>query len=147
MSTLKTSNIQDTSGNNNSTPEQINQGRAKAWVSFDGGTGTTGQNDVTMLDSFNVSSVTDDGTGTYTVNFTANMSNANYAVAGMLANTTTDFASDATSATRGPVGVFLRGTVAPTTSGVSLETRYGSTAGHNGAVADFSHVSVVVFGD
>ena len=35
MSTLKTSNIQDTSGNNNSTPEQISQGRAKAWVNYD----------------------------------------------------------------------------------------------------------------
>ena len=34
MSTLKTANIQDTSGNNNSTPEEINQGRAKAWVNF-----------------------------------------------------------------------------------------------------------------
>ena len=72
MSTLKTSNIQDTSGNNNSTPEEINQGRAKAWVNFNG-TGT-----VAIRDSFNVSSITDTGTGAYTVNFSTAMANANY---------------------------------------------------------------------
>lgn len=74
MSTLKTANIQDTSGNNNSTPEQINQGRAKAWVSFDG-TGT-----LAVGDSFGVSSVTDTATGQYTVNFTTNFADTNYAV-------------------------------------------------------------------
>jgi len=71
MSTLKTSNIQDTSGNNNSTPEQINQGRAKAWVNFDG-------DPVGIRDSFNVSSITENGGGDYTVNFATNMSSVNY---------------------------------------------------------------------
>ena len=71
MSTLKTANIQDTSGNNNSTPEQINQGRAKAWVNFDG-------DPVGIRDSFNVSSITENGGGDYTVNFTTNMSSASY---------------------------------------------------------------------
>ncbi len=74
MSTLKTSNIQDTSGNNNSTPAEISQGRAKVWVSFNG-TGT-----VAITDSFNVSSITDTGTGQYTVNFTTAFANSNYAV-------------------------------------------------------------------
>ena len=64
MSTLKTSNIQDTSGNNNSTPEEINQGRAKAWANFDG-TGT-----VSIRTSFNMASITDNGTGDYTLTFT-----------------------------------------------------------------------------
>ena len=72
MSTLKTSNIQDTSGNNNSTPEEINQGRAKAWVNFNG-TGT-----VAIRNSFNVSSITDNGTGDYTVNFATAMANTSY---------------------------------------------------------------------
>ena len=47
-------------------------GIAKAWVNFDG-TGT-----VAIRDSFNVSSITDNGTGNYTVNFTTAMPNANY---------------------------------------------------------------------
>ena len=72
MSTIKVTNIQDTSGGNQSTSEEIAQGRAKAWVNFNG-TGT-----VATRDSFNVSSITDHGTGDYTVNFTNAMSNANY---------------------------------------------------------------------
>lgn len=53
---------------------------AKAWVTFDGTTNTSGV--CTILDSFNVTNVTDNGTGDYTINFTNNMSNANYAVVG-----------------------------------------------------------------
>jgi len=77
MSTLKTSNIQDTSGGNNSTPEEINEGRAKVWVNFNG-TGT-----VAIRDSFNVSSITDNGTGDYTVTFATAMADSNYAVVGI----------------------------------------------------------------
>lgn len=73
MSTLKVATIQDTSGNNSSTPEQVFQGRAKAWVNFNG-TGT-----VSIRDNFNVSSITDNGQGDFSVNFTTAMANANYA--------------------------------------------------------------------
>ena len=48
----------------------------RAWVNFQGGNGT-------VNGSGNVSSVTDDGTGRYSVNFTTSMSDANYSVAGM----------------------------------------------------------------
>lgn len=75
MSTLKVNTIQDASGGNASTTAQIEQGRAKAWVNFNG-TGT-----VAIRDSFNVGSITDNGTGDYTINFAANMSNDDYAVA------------------------------------------------------------------
>jgi hypothetical protein len=51
----------------------INQSRiAKAWVNFNG-TGT-----VAIRDSYNVGSITDNGAGTYTVNFSTAMTNANY---------------------------------------------------------------------
>jgi|TARA_R100000455_G_C6206534_1_gene75498 hypothetical protein len=76
MSTLKVNTIQNVSGASSSTPEQIEQGRAKAWVAFDGTTNTGGN--CTMYDSFNVSSVADNSTGNYTVNFTTAMANANY---------------------------------------------------------------------
>jgi hypothetical protein len=49
-------------------------GIAKAWVNFNG-TGT-----VAIRDSFNVSSITDNGTGNYTVNLTTAMPNSNYSV-------------------------------------------------------------------
>ena len=74
MSTLKTSNIQDTSGNNNSTPEEINKGRAKAWVNINQ-SGTDAKRD-----SFNVASISDEGDGKTTVTFTNAMPNANYAI-------------------------------------------------------------------
>ena len=74
MSTLKVATIQDTSGNNSSTPEQVAQGRAKAWINFNG------KSSITINDDFNISSISDNGTGKYTVNFTTAMSNANYAV-------------------------------------------------------------------
>ena len=79
MSTLKVNNLQDITGANNSTPEQVAQGRAKFWVTFEGD--STGTNK-TINDSFNVSTVTDNGTGDYTINFTNNLSNNNYCVLG-----------------------------------------------------------------
>lgn len=47
----------------------------KAWVNFNG-TGT-----VAIRAAFNVSSITDNGTGDYTVNFTSALSDANYCMA------------------------------------------------------------------
>ena len=49
-------------------------GIAKAWVNFNG-TGT-----VAIRGSFNVSSITDNGTGDYTVNLTNALSDTNWAV-------------------------------------------------------------------
>jgi hypothetical protein len=66
MSTLRVNAIQNTSG--------VEQYLARAWVNFNG-TGT-----VAIRASGNVSSITDNGTGDYTVNFTNAMADANYAV-------------------------------------------------------------------
>ena len=77
MSTLKVATIQDMSGNNSSTPAGIASGTAKAWVNFNG-TGT-----VAIRSSFNVASITDNGTGDYTVNFTTAMADTNYATVGV----------------------------------------------------------------
>jgi hypothetical protein len=52
----------------------VTNGSAKAWVNFNG-TGT-----IAARDSFNVSSLTDNGTGDYTVNFTSAFSAGDYAV-------------------------------------------------------------------
>jgi hypothetical protein len=49
---------------------------AKAWVNFNG-TGT-----VAIRDSYNVSSITDNGTGDYTVNFSTALNNSNYCALG-----------------------------------------------------------------
>ena len=69
MSTLRVNTLQDATGNN----QPAMPGAAKAWVNFNG-TGT-----VAIRAAFNVSSITDNGTGSYTVNFTTAMPDANYA--------------------------------------------------------------------
>ena len=51
----------------------VTNGSAKAWVNFDG-TGT-----VAIRDSLNVASITDNGTGIYTANYTSNMNSVGYA--------------------------------------------------------------------
>ncbi len=55
-----------------SATQNLVQGLAKAWSKLNG-TGT-----ISLYDSFNISSVTDNGTGDYTHTMTSAMSNANY---------------------------------------------------------------------
>jgi hypothetical protein len=71
MSTLRVSTITTPSGG-----QPTIDGLAKAWVNFNG-TGT-----VAIRASFNVTSITDNGTGDYTVNFTTALADANYSVGG-----------------------------------------------------------------
>ena len=70
---------------------------ARAWVNFNG-TGT-----VAIRASGNVSSITDNGTGDYTVNFTTAMPDANYSISGVIGGTSSAFLwrdySDATART------------------------------------------------
>ena len=80
MATLKTNTLTGTStagsiavtGEGNSTTTNLQQGLAKLWCDLNG-TGT-----IATRDSFNEASLTDNGTGSYNVNFTNNMSSANY---------------------------------------------------------------------
>ena len=73
---VRITTLADSSGNNNSTPAEIASGRAKAWVNFNG-TGT-----VAIRASYNVSSITDNGIGDYTITFTNAMADGNFVVAG-----------------------------------------------------------------
>ena len=70
MSTLNVGNITD--GTNSVGTEKLSKGTAAAWVNFNG-TGT-----VTINNSYNVSSITDNGVGDYNVNFTTAMTSQNY---------------------------------------------------------------------
>jgi hypothetical protein len=72
VSTLRVDAIQNRTGGDLVTAK----GMARAWVNFNG-SGT-----VSIRTSFNVSSITDNGTGEYTVNFTTAMSDSDYAWAG-----------------------------------------------------------------
>lgn len=59
-------------------------GIAKAWVQFNGTAAT-------ITGSFNVSSITKNGTGDYTVTYTTAMPNANYSATGMAGQGTTGY--------------------------------------------------------
>lgn len=76
MSTLKVGTIQNTGGNESSTPAQINSGRAKAWIALKG-SGT-----VSILSSYNISSISDGGTGSYRANLSVTLSNSSQCVVG-----------------------------------------------------------------
>ena len=72
MSTAKFDTLSNLAGTQSVPVATVAQGSAKAWVNFNG-TGT-----VAIRASFNVTSITDNGTGEYTVNFTAAIQDANY---------------------------------------------------------------------
>lgn len=72
--TLTISTLSD--GTNSTSATNPILGSAKAWVNWQGAGGT-------INSSFNVSSVTRTAQGTYTINFTTAMPNANYAYTGM----------------------------------------------------------------
>jgi hypothetical protein len=96
---------------------------ARAWVNFNG-TGT-----VAIRASGNVSSITDNGAGDYTVNFTTAMVDANYSAQ--------QSTGDATGNGRVAMGYF---NAAPTTTAYRLLTTTFA-----GANSDFPYVAVSIF--
>jgi len=74
--TIVADTIQDGAGNSTAMDNAI-YGSAKAWVNFNG-SATSGS--ATIRASYNVSSVTISGTGTYTINFTNALTDTNYGV-------------------------------------------------------------------
>jgi len=101
----------------------------RAWVNFNG-TGT-----VAIRASFNVSSITDNGTGDYTVNFTNALADANYGV---------NVSSSSYTTTSNSANPCIKGTVAggasnKTTTAISVLSYAGNS------LYDFAEFNVVVF--
>lgn len=101
----------------------------RAWVNFNG-TGT-----VAIRASGNVSSITDNATGDYTVNFTTAMPDVDYVVAGQASDSINNYGGATSFSTT--LGVF--GT--PTTSAV----RIGSVYTQSPSRRDAAHVHVAIF--
>ena len=99
----------------------------RAWVNFNG-TGT-----VAIRASGNVSSITDNGVGDYTVNFTSALSDVNYALSGICANNASFGAVTLQVAVNGVTGL-------KTTSSIRVATRQDQ-----GSSTDVDDVSIVVF--
>jgi len=118
--------ISDGAGNSTATDNAI-YGSAKAWVSYKG---TSTQS---IYASYNVSSVTYNTTGYYTINYTNAFSDANYCVV-------------ATCSKEGSTLIAIANTnnssarVAPTTSATALSLQQ-----YNGSAGDTAYVYVAVF--
>lgn len=112
MSTLKAANIQSTTTGaptfKTSTGTEIGH-LAKAWVTMEA------FNTVSIEDDFNVSSITDESTGHFVINFTNALTNSNYAIVA----TATNYTNDDTIA---PVGVDASTAYTNTTGGVDLKS-------------------------
>ena len=80
MSEIKTDKLTGTStagsisvtGEGNSTTTNLQQGLSKGWINFNG------SSTVAIRDSFNVSSLDDDGTGTYGINVSNSFGSADH---------------------------------------------------------------------
>lgn len=101
----------------------------KAWVNFNGA------GVVAIRASFNVSSITDGGTGTYTINFTTAIEDANYAVV-----SSNPVASDNTKGGVGLHGGYNGAATLKTTTQVKIRT--GATTGTTSA--DFQQIDVAI---
>jgi len=128
MSTLSVGTIQS----NTTSPPTINNSAGtaigtfcRAWVNFNG-TGV-----VAIRASFNVTSITDNGTGDYTVNFTTAFADANYAI---------------TVTSGKPPGVTRSNSTIPhNTVPATGSCRMGAYDGAQNAQQDAEFVSVLVF--
>lgn len=119
--TLTISTLSD--GTNSTSSTNCIQGSAKAWVNFNGTAATVTQ-------AYNVSSITRNTTGTYTINFTTNLASANYAVVGssnLIGSAANTSATRSSSASQ------------RTVSSVQVETWL------NGFLSDSTMVDVAVF--
>ena len=130
MSEIRTNTVSDAAGTGPVT--LTGQYAAKAWVNFNG-TGT-----VAIRDSGNVSSITDNGQGDYTLNIGNGMNDANYSFAG--------------SGNASGSGVNARGAVITqhTTMTATLIRLYTNRNGDNGAGPvnlDYSIACVNILGD
>ena len=117
-------------GEGNSTTTNLQQGVAKGWLNLNG-TST-----IATRDSFNVSGVTDNGTGNYTTSFTTSFDNANYS------HSHTNITED------GQFGMTTDTSFAQATGSVLQRNGYWSgVSSENAASGDSLYFNIQEFGD
>jgi len=139
MSTVKAANLQNTGSGaptiKNSSGTEVGH-FCKVWVNFQG------HGTVAIRDDFNVTSITDGGTGLYTINFTNSLPNANYSWVGQIG-----FSGDNTNsilnveALAGSSNTYSSTT---TTSLLKVETVYAD-ASTNRTRFDGRYIGIAVF--
>lgn len=112
-------------GSNFYTVSAPNGGDAKAWANLNG-TGT-----IALRDSFNISSVTDNGTGDYTFSYSQSMANGNYNVAGAAGST----------------GHYNAMSIDPTSPPSTASVRVLTSRTDNGNLVDTTFCCPIIHGD
>lgn len=125
MSNLRLDNIGNRVGSLAIPIDTVLHGTAKAWLNLNG-TGT-----IATRDSFNVSSVVDNGTGSYTANFATAFPNANYSVA----------PSARVS------GTIVCGSASMESGSVNAVQVFASTVTSSPAAIDVTYMLAALFGD
>lgn len=133
MSTLKVNTLTDTAATKSVPIADVVNGTARAWVNFNG-TGT-----VAIRAQYNVASITDNGTGDYTVNFTTAMPDADYSVQATSLPIATNDTRGITVAIQ---GAYNTGPTSMTSSGVRICTGSGVTLGQ---LLDTVTICVAIF--
>ena len=111
----------------------VSQFTAKAWVNFNGTVAAASM----IRDSHNVSSITDNGTGNYTVNFSNAMANTSYSVHGTVGG---DSGNGALHAFEVHVNGY-------STSSSKVLSAYVANSSANRTQYDESYMNVLYFGD
>jgi hypothetical protein len=109
------------------------QTTAKAWINFNGTAAAASM----IRDSHNVSSITDNGTGNYTVNFSSAMANTSYSVHGTVGGDTGN----------GSLHAFEVHVNGYSTSSSKVLSAYVATSSANRTQYDESYMNVLYFGD
>ena len=128
---IKTDNLINLSGSLSVPVDTVVQGSAKAWVNFNG-TGT-----VAIRASGNVSSITDNGVGDYTINFTTALQDNNYNL-----NVTGNSVANGTNFTY--LAEYISGGVLSRTTN-SVRVLSVASGGGAGGATDHLTVNVAVF--
>ena len=113
-------------GEGNSTTTNLQQGLAKSWINFNG------ESTIAVRDSFNNSSIGDNGTGNYTVTRTSVMSNTDYTHGGMAGASTNNLINISQPSNNST----------PTTTASLYSTLHANTSHSDG-----HFVGVQIFGD
>lgn len=101
MSTIRTDTLKNAAGTKSVPVSTVVDGSAKAWVNFNG------QGTVAIRAAFNVSSITDNGTGDYTMNFVSLIQDGSFSALATAARDSAggNIVSRLNSSFYGPAGV------------------------------------------
>ena len=129
-SILRVDTLTDASSNNSVATSTVFSGTAKASVNFNG------ESSIAARDSFNISSLDDDGTGIYGTNFSTSFSAADFVQTAVCGNENTSSSTNLVA--RGYAGT-------TTTSASGINTFYTNSGGT--VSTDQSHNGVTYHGD